>query len=60
VSGLACCCRTDHCAASTASRASAITGAELEGIDRGQRDAAEGRFASDAKIEAAFARFRRR
>ncbi len=33
---------------------------ELEGIDRGLRDAAEGRFATDAEVEAAFAKFRRR
>jgi predicted transcriptional regulator len=32
---------------------------ELEGIDRGLRDAAEGRFASDEEVEAAFAKFRR-
>jgi predicted transcriptional regulator len=36
------------------------TDAELQGIDRGLRDAAEGRFATDAEIEAAFAKFRRR
>jgi hypothetical protein len=36
------------------------TGQELEGIDRGLRDAAEGRFATDAEVEAAFAKFRRR
>ena len=34
--------------------------AELAGIDRGLRDAAEGRFATEAEIEAAFAKFRRR
>jgi predicted transcriptional regulator len=33
---------------------------EIEGIDRGLRDAAEGRFASDEEVEAAFAKFRRR
>jgi predicted transcriptional regulator len=33
---------------------------ELEGIDRGLRDAAQGRFATDAEVEAAFAKFRRR
>jgi hypothetical protein len=32
---------------------------ELEGIDRGLRDAADGRFATDEQIEAVFARFRR-
>ena len=31
---------------------------ELAGIDRGRRAAAEGRFASDGQVEAAFARFR--
>ncbi|NVN86535.1 MAG: hypothetical protein HXX15_10655 [Rhodopseudomonas sp.] len=31
---------------------------ELAGIDRGLRDAAEGRFASEAQVEAAFAKFR--
>jgi hypothetical protein len=36
------------------------TGQELEGIDRGLRDAAEGRFATDAEVEAAFAKFLRR
>jgi predicted transcriptional regulator len=36
------------------------TDAELAGIDRGLRDAAQGRFATDAEIEAAFAKFRRR
>jgi predicted transcriptional regulator len=34
--------------------------AELEGIDRGLRDAAHGRFATEAEVEAAFAKFRRR
>jgi hypothetical protein len=33
---------------------------ELAGIDRGLRDAAEGRFASDQQVEAAFAKFRGR
>jgi predicted transcriptional regulator len=33
---------------------------ELEGIDRGLRDAAAGHFATDAEVEAAFAKFRRR
>jgi predicted transcriptional regulator len=36
------------------------TDTELQGIDRGLRDVAEGRFATDADIEAAFAKFRRR
>jgi predicted transcriptional regulator len=36
------------------------TAAELEGIDRGLRDAAEGRFATDVEVEATFAKFRRR
>jgi hypothetical protein len=31
---------------------------ELAGIDRGLRDAAEGRFASDSQVEAVFAKFR--
>jgi predicted transcriptional regulator len=31
---------------------------ELAGIDRGLRDAAEGRFASDDQVESAFAKFR--
>ena len=35
------------------------TEAELDGIDRGLRDAAEGRFATDAEVEAAFAKFHR-
>jgi predicted transcriptional regulator len=35
------------------------TPAELAGIDRGLRDAAEGRFATDEEVEAAFAKFRR-
>jgi hypothetical protein len=33
---------------------------ELEGIDRGLRDSADGRFATEAGVEAAFAKFRRR
>jgi len=32
---------------------------ELAGIDRGLRAAAEGRFATDAEVEAIFVRFRR-
>lgn len=35
------------------------TQAELAGIDRGLRDAEQGRFATDAEVEAAFAKFRR-
>ena len=31
---------------------------ELRGIDRGLRDAAEGKFASEAKVEAVFAKHR--
>ena len=31
---------------------------ELAGIDRGLRDAAEGRFATEQEVEAAFAKFR--
>ncbi len=31
---------------------------ELAGIDRGLRAAAEGRFATEAEVEAAFAKFR--
>jgi predicted transcriptional regulator len=34
------------------------TPAELEGIDRGLRDAEQGRFATEAEVEAAFAKFR--
>jgi hypothetical protein len=34
------------------------TPAELIGIDRGLNAAAEGRFASDADVDAAFAKFR--
>ena len=33
---------------------------ELEAIDRGLRDAAEGRFATEQEVEAAFAKFRGR
>jgi predicted transcriptional regulator len=33
--------------------------AELEGIDRGLRDAEQGRFATAEEVEAAFAKFRR-
>ena len=33
---------------------------ELAGIDRGLRAAAEGRFASEKEVEAAFAKFRTR
>ena len=33
---------------------------ELEGIDRGLRDAAERRFATEAEVEAVFATFRSR
>jgi predicted transcriptional regulator len=36
------------------------TNAEVEGIDRGLRDAAEGRFVTEAEVEAAFAKFQRR
>ncbi len=31
---------------------------ELSGIDRGLRDAAEGKFASEQEVEAVFARYR--
>ena len=31
---------------------------ELKGIDRGLRDAAEGRFATDEEVKAVFAKFR--
>jgi hypothetical protein len=34
------------------------TQAELAGIDRGLRDAANGRFATDEQVEAIFAKFR--
>ena len=33
---------------------------ELRGIDRGLRDAAEGRLATDAEVEAVFAKHRRK
>ncbi len=36
------------------------TNAELAGIDRGLRDAEQGRFATDAEVEAAFIEFRSR
>jgi predicted transcriptional regulator len=36
------------------------TDAELKGIDRGLRDAAAGRFATEVEVEATFAKFRRR
>jgi predicted transcriptional regulator len=36
------------------------TDEELAGIDRGLRDAEQGRFATEAEVEAAFAKFRRR
>jgi predicted transcriptional regulator len=35
------------------------TADELEGIDRGLRDAAEGRFATPEQVEAVFAKYRR-
>jgi predicted transcriptional regulator len=35
------------------------TAEELTGIDRGLRDAEQGRFATDAEVEATFAKFRR-
>ncbi len=35
------------------------TQAELEGIDRGLRAARQGRFATDAEVEAVFAKHRR-
>jgi hypothetical protein len=34
------------------------TADELEGIDRGLRDAEQGRFATDEEVESAFAKFR--
>ena len=34
--------------------------AEVAGIDRGLRDADQGRFATEAEVEAVFAKFRRR
>jgi hypothetical protein len=36
------------------------TDEELAGIDRGLRDAEQGRFATEAEVEAVFAKFRRR
>lgn len=33
---------------------------ELEAIDRGLRDAAEGKFATNEEVEATFAKFRRK
>jgi predicted transcriptional regulator len=36
------------------------TAEELEGIDRGLRDAAAGRFATEEEVEAVFAKFRGR
>jgi hypothetical protein len=36
-----------------------LTPEDLEAIDRGLQDAAEGRFATDAQVEAVFARYRR-
>ncbi|HEX4042543.1 MAG TPA: hypothetical protein VHY10_12645 [Xanthobacteraceae bacterium] len=36
------------------------TESELAGIDRGLRDADQGRFAAEAEVEAVFAKFRRR
>jgi hypothetical protein len=36
------------------------TPAELAGIDRGLRDAADGRFATDEQVEAVLAKFRQR
>jgi predicted transcriptional regulator len=36
------------------------TDEELAGIDRGLREAEQGRFATEAEVEAAFAKFRRR
>ncbi len=36
------------------------TDEELQGIDRGLRDANQGRFATDAEVEATFAKFHRR
>ena len=35
------------------------TDEELAGIDRGLRDADQGRFGTEAEVEAAFAKFRR-
>lgn len=36
------------------------TDAELAGIDRGLREADQGHYATDAEVEAVFAKFRRR
>ncbi len=36
------------------------TEAELAGIARGLRDAADGKFATEAEVEAVFAKYRRR
>ncbi len=36
------------------------TDEELAGIDRGLRDAEQGHFATEAQVEAVFAKFRRR
>lgn len=36
------------------------TEAELRGIERGLRDAADGKFATEAEVEAVFAKYRRR
>jgi predicted transcriptional regulator len=36
-----------------------LTAGDLEAIDRGLQDAAEGRFATDEQVEAVFARYRR-
>jgi predicted transcriptional regulator len=33
--------------------------AEMQGIERGLRDAAEGRFVSEADVEATFAKYRK-
>jgi len=35
------------------------TEAELRGIERGLRDAADGKFATEAEVEAVFAKYRR-
>jgi len=36
------------------------TEAELRGIERGLRDAADGKFATEAEVEAMFAKYRRK
>jgi len=36
-----------------------LTSEDLEAIDRGLQDAAEGRFATDEQVEAVFAKYRR-